>query len=446
MHCVVIDIEPTLRAHRSQLHTQHILIAQGALTSTGALLNNALPDGRWHLVADARTWAQAGPALVAQLTTANRPYTCHVFAEDHVAPTAENAHALQAAFGKSSAALAVGAGTINDLVKMASHRAGIPYAVVATAPSMNGYTSAIAALLENGVKTTLPCTPPAAVLADIDLLAAAPYRMLTAGFGDLLSKPVSQADWLLAHHLADAPYASQAAQLIEASAALIEDIGPALSRREPQAVGQLMGSLLLSGFSMAVAGTSAPSSGGEHLISHYLDMTHYAWGQPNDLHGCQVGVATRTTAALYEGLLALNPAHIDCANRAATHLTWATYRRAIAARFGDLTPAILPHAERGYPDPDQLHHRLQRLKDRWETLTCALRSTLRPAAQIAAQLESAQAPKTFDQLGVTPGRARRAILHSKDIRARYTILHLLDELGVLQPWTDRALHRHALLW
>ena len=76
-----------------------------------------------------------------------------------------------------------------------------------------------------------------------------------------------------------------------------------------------MGSLVLSGLSMAVAGTSAPSSGGEHLISHYLDMTHYAWGWPADLHGCQVGVATLTTAALYEKLLALDLSKIDLAQR-----------------------------------------------------------------------------------------------------------------------------------
>ena len=87
---------------------------------------------------------------------------------------------------------------------MASYQAGIPYACIPTAPSANSYTSAISTI-EEGVKTTRPCAPPIGILADIDLLTAAPYRMIAAGFGDLVSKPVSQADWLLSHHLLDTP-------------------------------------------------------------------------------------------------------------------------------------------------------------------------------------------------------------------------------------------------
>ena len=65
---------------------------------------------------------------------------------------------------------------------------------------------------------------------------------------------------------------------------------------------------MLSGLAMSVAGSSSPASGGEHLISHFIDMTAHAYDLPYDFHGCQVGVGTLTTAFIYEKLKALDPA------------------------------------------------------------------------------------------------------------------------------------------
>ena len=446
MHQTVIDLAPTLSSYGAAVPTHQVHIAQGALAATGDFMAQALPAGRWHLIADARTWPLVGSQLIDQLRAKQRPYTCHIFQEDHLRPEIKTAERLSEQLEGSSAAVAIGAGTINDLVKMASYQAGIPYACIPTAPSMNGYTSAISALLEEGVKTTRPCAPPIGILADIDLLTSAPYRMIAAGFGDLVSKPVSQADWLLSHHLLDTPYSPEAAHLIDQSAHLLEGVAERLPSRNPDAVGKLMGSLVLSGLSMAVAGTSAPSSGGEHLISHYLDMTHYAWGWPADLHGCQVGVATLTTAALYEKLLALDLSKIDRAQCLVEHAPWETYKGSIQARFSGLTSAVLPFAQQGYPSAEELAKRFSRLRVKWPLIAEALKKTLHPAQHISDQLKAAGGPTSFAQLDATPGRARCAILHSKDIRPRYTLLHLLSELGVLEQWTTAVLREQNLLW
>jgi len=446
MHQTVIDLAPTLSSYGAAVPTHQVHIAQGALAAAGDFMAQALPAGRWHLIADAHTWPLVGSQLADQLRAKHRPYTCHIFQEDHLRPEIKIAKRLSERLEGSSAAVAIGAGTVNDLVKMASFHADIPYACIATAPSMNGYTSAMAALLEEGVKTTRPCAAPIAVLADIDLLTAAPYRMIAAGFGDLISKPVSQADWLLSHYLLDTHYSPEAAQLIDQSAHLLEGVAERLPSRNPDAVGKLMGSLVLSGLSMAVAETSAPSSGGEHLISHYLDMTHYAWGCPADLHGCQVGVATLTAAALYEKLLALDLSKIDHTRRVSEHAPWYTYREVIRARFSSLTSAVLPFAQQGYPSTEELTERFYQLRVQWPLIAEALEKTLLPARHIGDQLKAAGGPTSFAQLGATPGRARCAILHSKDIRPRYTLLHLLNELGVLESWTTAVLREQNLLW
>lgn len=341
--------------------------------------------------------------------------------------------------GPALPVVAVGSGTVNDIAKAAAHQAGVPYAVVATAPSMNGYTSALAALLCRRVKTTQTCRPPVACLMDLEVLASAPYEMIAAGFGDLLSKPVCNADWRLAHHLLGAPWSSETMALVEAAARLTDGIAPKLRQRNLEAMGRLALGLVLSGFAMTLAGSSTPASGAEHLISHYLDMEHFAMGEPHDLHGRQVGVGNLVSALFYQQLLRLSPAAVDVAARVQALRPWPEYAAGISAEFGVLADPVLEPARQLYPDAPERRQRLDRLKSDWERITSDLAAGLRSPEAIGAELEAAGCPVSFADLGVSAARARRAILRAKDIRGRYTILHLAWDLGLLEQWTDEAL-------
>jgi glycerol-1-phosphate dehydrogenase [NAD(P)+] len=106
-----------------------------------------------------------------------------------------------AVLAKNYFPLAVGAGCINDLVKRAAFEAKTPYMCVGTASSMDGYCSFGASLVYEGFKITMPCTPPAAIITDTDILKAAPYDMTASGYGDLYAKLPAGVDWLLADRL-----------------------------------------------------------------------------------------------------------------------------------------------------------------------------------------------------------------------------------------------------
>src|SRR6185295_10095765 len=106
----------------------------------------------------------------------------------------------------ADALIAIGSGAINDVCKFASAQDKKPYAVFATAPSMNGYTSVNAAITEHGHKKSLPAQAPSGAFFDLAILAAAPPRLIRSGLGDSLCRATSQADWLLAHLLLDKPY------------------------------------------------------------------------------------------------------------------------------------------------------------------------------------------------------------------------------------------------
>ena len=434
-----------MQDHGQRQGIRRLAVAPGLLEHVGAELIGVLPLGIWMVVADETTWSVAGARVADRLAAQGASTERHLVSQrpGRDAPLAgdDEVASLVADLetGAPQAVVAVGAGTVNDIAKLASFRAGLPYATIPTAPSMNGYTSGIAAILSDGVKTTAPAHLPLACLADVDILARAPHRMLAAGLGDLLSRPVSCADWHLSHRLLGTDRPDAALALIEESGDLATAALDGLPDRQPRAVARLTGALFLSGLAMGLAATSAPASGAEHLISHYLDMTHFDQGLSHDLHGCQVGVATLATAGLYERLLSLPADAIDVARCSRASPTWPQVARQVGEAFLSLAPAVLPHAQEKHPSPRDLRERLGRLRDEWPRLTGELGRILRPAHAIRADLKRTGGPMSFADIGADPTRARQALLHSRHIRARYTILDLAAELGVLERWVDEVL-------
>lgn len=427
---------------RYTIHTQQIIVEPGIGAKIADVGRPFLGDQNKAVavIVDENTLEAAGREVIASLERAGRPYKTlhmepkagkkHVVCDDAVLDAVTQWLGDQGVVGTIS----VGSGTISDLGKMGSHRAGIPDVSVGTAPSNNGYTSAIAAILSEGVKTTQPCTPAIACFADPDVMCHAPYRMIASGIGDLYSKPVSNADWRLGYRLNDSFFSPIVMQIVDAGNELLVGVAPRLPDLDIDAVGRLTGAIMLSGLGMQAAGSSGPASGGEHLVSHYLDMTADRDGEPYDLHGCQVAVGTCFTASLYDQLTRLDPATIDVEARVRALPAWPDYAELLTSRFEDLAPAVLNHAERAYPTPDVLRARLERLVGDWDDIIAWVGETLRAPNDLADELDSANCPTRFPQIGVSQARAVRAVLHCKDIRNRYTILHLLWELGLLEEW------------
>lgn len=438
-------IAELLERFNDRLDTRAIIIDHDAIEKGYSALKEHLPAGTWIVAADKNTWPVAGEKLIEVLMRHGQEVIRYDVAhkENGDDPICNDLMitAFEEALAESdaSAAIAVGAGTINDVVKLGAHNRSIPMACVGTAPSMNGYTSGIAAVLSDGVKTTNPCTAPRVVIADVDVMAEAPYRMICSGLGDLMSKPVSNADWQLSAWLNDSFHSSEAMEIIEAGAAMLDGVAPKLPKRDREAVAGLTASLMLSGLAMSVAGSSSPASGGEHLISHFIDMTAIAYGEPHDFHGCQVGVGTVTTAFLYEKLQEMDPESIDIDARVEALLPWEEYEALLKERFDILFDAVVKHARPAYPSPEELRSRLQRLKEGWQFLETKVARTLRTSQSLKEELLSAECPVRFQELDVAKERAFRAITHSKDIRNRYTILHLAWELGLLDAWANQAL-------
>ena len=180
--------------------------------------------------------------------------------------------------------VAVGSGTLTDIVRYAAHLAGCEFVSVPTAASMDGYASGVAALERDGVKLTLPARAPAAIFADPRIAAEAPAEMTRAGIGDLLAKATARVDWLATHLL----YGEDWRELGPLPPLDVE----ALLAGDVEAVAGLLGALIASGLVMAEVGSSRPASGCEHHASHLWDLLAGRGMRPRAFHGLQVGYAT----------------------------------------------------------------------------------------------------------------------------------------------------------
>jgi len=323
----------------------------------------------------------------------------------------------------ADALIAVGSGTINDLAKFAAARDGKPYAVFATAPSMNGYTSANAAITVDGHKKTLPATLARGVFIDLAVLAAAPPRMIRAGLGDSLCRATAQVDWLLSHHLLGTEYRAAPFALLEHDEPALLDAPEALLGGDLEAIRALARTLVLSGIGMTLCGGSYPASQGEHLISHYLDMR--AGDTTRSLHGEQVAVATLTMARLQEAMLdapapVLRETRID--------------ERALQDHFGDdvgaacwrdFAPKLL--------DAAQAATLTERVATQWETLRQTALAVRIPAERLASVMRRAGGPVRAADIGVDAVTWDGAVRHARFLRDRFTFLDLADDAGVLSP-------------
>ncbi len=197
----------------------------------------------------------------------------------------------------------IGSGVIQDLCKYVSHFSKIPYIIVATAPSMDGYASTGAAMILKGMKETVSAGLPYAILADTKVLSSAPMEMIKAGYGDIIGKYSALNDWELSRvvngeyfckYIYDITY-----EMIEKTLKVAKGI---LSRDE-ESIKTLTEALIIVGIMMSFATTSRPASGSEHHLSHFFEITGIVNNQPYFAHGIDVVYSTVITAKIRQSLL-----------------------------------------------------------------------------------------------------------------------------------------------
>lgn len=382
------------------------------------------------LLYDPETYAVAGAELQQYLHAENINLTSYQFASNPVA-TAALIETVRSLTENIALIISVGSGTVNDLGKYSASEEHIDFWCLPTAPSMNGYTSGIAAIKVKGVKRTLQATPPQRIYALPEVIQQAPLKLRQAGFCDVLAKVVSDIDWQCESLLFSGSYCSLPAAMMAEVEKSYSDHPEEIGRGDESAVMGLFNGLLLSGVAMSLAGSSAPASGGEHLVSHFWDMREPITCREPELHGLQVGVGIILSTACYQRLRQLEASSLQpqaeqvfAATAAQIPAIWGPYADEVAKQFHNKREVLRQF--------DTL------LPQKWDQLQ-PLFAQVQPPEYFVELFARTGAPFNLEAFRLTEDEFILAALNSRAIRERITVLDLAAHAGVLETAAEDAL-------
>lgn len=331
---------------------------------------------------------------------------------------------LKGSLSGYSSVIAVGSGTVNDLVKFATFELGERYCVFGTAGSMNGYTSMTASMtLDSGLKVSLPAQAPAGFFVDLEVCASAPAYLNAAGFGDCLCRSVAQVDWWMSHRVTGSAYFHEPYLMEIPDEIELMKRAQGIADGDIEAVGYLFRVLTLCGLGISVTGVSNHGSMGEHQISHYIDC--FAKDKhPGTLHGQQVAVATLTMARLQSHFLSsdkapeINPTRIDLDG--------------MIERMGeDIARQCHQEILKKSMDAKATDAFNVRLESLWPELRQQCLDMSVPVETIMARLKTSGGPATAREMGLPVDFYREAVSHAHEMRNRFSFADIADLTGVL---------------
>lgn len=323
--------------------------------------------------------------------------------------------------------VSIGSGTINDITKYAAQKLGVNYICIPTAPSVDGYTSPVTALLVKGFKETIKAEPPKTVLVSLRVIKNCPIDLIKAGIGDAMAKITARMDWLLSKVI-NSEYICDFTWKI-----MVDDIRQTMKnidlalKRDEKALDTLMRLLSNSGIAMSMAGNSRPASGAEHIVSHFIEMYYELNNEIPLFHGIQVSLGTlislKAYKYLFNGFESLNVINIDNDER----------KKNLTELFGESL---------GNQLMEIYNTKMKKLKKPDKTLIEKAKNEILPiynefvesAEKVILKLDLESKYSEIDE-----GLIRKAVMFSNSLRDRYTIFDLFDSLGLIKDFSSKCL-------
>ena len=323
-------------------------------------------------------------------------------------------------------AVSVGSGVINDLCKLCSHHHGQQYLTLPTAASVDGYSSFGASISYQNSKQTFSCPAPVAIIADIDVIAAAPKEMTAAGYADLAAKVPAGAEWMVADLMGAAPIKPDAWHVLQD---YLDDLlaNPAgVAAGDPDAVADLFEGLTLSGIAMQAAQSSRPASCCDHLFSHILDMTHHRFNGKLQSHGFQVAIGTLTMCAVFDELFKLDLTKLDVDACVAAWPSLEDEQERAMLIFKDFPAPKLgfDNITKKYNDSAAVREQLTKIRDTWPEFKQKLQAQVYSFGKMRDLFKTAGAPYDPSMIGVTRQQLKDMFPIVQLMRHRMNVLDL----------------------
>lgn len=391
--------------HRCGIHD--IRIGSGLVTQVGEILReNGFPR-RLLLIGDRDTLAAAA-GIEESLT--GFEVTRHCYDTLRVA-TMDDVRLVEDYLDRVDAVVAVGAGSIHDPSRLACARRNKPLCLFATAPSMDGFASYNAPIVDGGFKTTHAAKCPEVIIADTKILAAAPKALKSAGFGDMISKYIALIDWQVSHLVTGEAYCPRVAELTRTAVDRLMTMAGRVTLEDEETAAAVLESLLMTGIAMSFTRTSRPGSGTEHILAHYWECIELLEGKIPNFHGEDVGVATLLTLREYEDLASRETvtAHPEVND-------WDAVYRAYGPLAGDVRQLNTPDTI-----TDGIEPRV--IEEKWAEIRAIVRSVPDYDACYRA-MKAAGCKTTIAEIGKDPAFVAESLLYHPYMRRRLSLRRL----------------------
>ncbi len=408
------------RIHRCNMND--IIIEESALKKVPELIHAGTYQAIC-VVCDSNTNLAAGIALDQILSAASIAYQKIVLPADGLLPDETGiGMVMTELLPRCDLIIAVGSGTINDLCRFVSYKLGIDYFIVCTAPSMDGYTSNVAAMITKHTKTTYEAHMPTALIGDLTILSAAPMDLISAGVGDILGKYVCLTDWKIAHMITNEYFCDYVESLIRQSLKKVKSAASGILSRDTSSIAELMDALVLSGIAMSYIGNSRPASGSEHHLSHFWEMMFLQAGSHGAWHGTKVGIGTIVCIHLYQ---MLNQSLSNFENPTISIFHEADWSIRMMDVYGPAAASVIALEKECHKNGSLLvSQRLEALKEHKKEVS-AIIATLPSADEISNILELLNAPVTPSAIQVSKEMFIQSICYAKELRNRFGLLQIL---------------------
>ena len=397
---------------------KNVVIRHGALNEIPAL---ARKYKNILLVCDENTRRACGDRVISLLEDKIGSMLC--FTDELLVPNEDAVSRLEAALTPATdLIIGVGSGVINDLSKYVSHAHSLPYFIVATAPSMDGYASKGAAMLFDGMKITTSARVPEAIIADTAVICDAPIEMIKAGYGDIIGKYSCLNDWRLSELINGEAVCEHVYSLTYNTVNSIAPLAKKILSRDEDSIAALMRALVVVGIAMAYMGNSRPASGSEHHLSHFFEVTGLLRGEDYLPHGIDVAFSTYVTAMLRRELIEKDipersPFNYDLWAREIKRVYGADDNTKTADGIIELQNKL------GWIFEDKCPI----YRQKWQKIKAVLADAPSPDEILAMLSDIALDPSDFEKIYSAEKRAD-AVRYAKDLKDRYTVLWLYNDI------------------
>ena len=392
-----------------ELNIKDVVVEHGAKDKVGEILRRNGFGKRLYLVADKNTLSASDGILesLKDFTVTTRIY------DNLREATVKESMSIAEELDGQDGIIAVGTGSLHDISRYAAAKKDKPLCLFATAPSMDGFASYNAPLIDGNFKITYPAKSPEVIIADTKILADSPAELKSAGFGDMVGKYVGLIDWQVSALLTGEYYCEKVAALTRTATDRIMSLSERITEKDEESAKAVFEGLLLTGIGMSFTKTSRPASGTEHILSHFWECKKLLNNELSDFHGKKVGVATLLIMDLYGKLYELKS--VKCKREVND---W----EEIYSAYGELKNEVIK-----LNTPDTITDGIdpRKIEENWDKIRKIIASVPKKE-EIERAMLNAGCPTTCDKIGVSEELKELGLKYHPYMRRRLSLRRIAN--------------------